>query len=207
MVGSSLQSPVAANPAIRGISEFAMKALVYHGPGAKAREDVTLPELVADSDAIVRVDTTTIFGTDLHILKGDVPAMGRTMGHEAPATRSTLGASSPTASTSAGSSGPTTRSPTFGRPERWRSSSAGADRPPSQPFTDTVRDSPRGLSRTVSIKCRYLRPGRNTTPGYRAAPSSTVRARSPYPTATRTSKRLGTVALLEVKSRRPPVRA
>ncbi|WP_143728180.1 alcohol dehydrogenase catalytic domain-containing protein [Micromonospora cremea] len=72
-----------------------MKALVYHGPGAKAWEDVTLPELVADSDATVRVDTTTIFGTDLHILKGDVPAMGRIMGHEAPATRSTLGASAP----------------------------------------------------------------------------------------------------------------
>jgi hypothetical protein len=67
MVGLSLQSPVAANPAIRGISEFAMKAPVYYGPGAKAWEDVILPELVADSDAIVRVDMTTICGTDLHI--------------------------------------------------------------------------------------------------------------------------------------------
>ncbi|MFJ2081173.1 zinc-binding dehydrogenase [Micromonospora chokoriensis] len=62
-----------------------MKALVYHGPGAKTWEDVALPELATDSDAIVRVDTTTICGTDLHILKGDVPAMvdGRIIGHEA----------------------------------------------------------------------------------------------------------------------------
>jgi alcohol dehydrogenase len=62
-----------------------MKALVYHGPGAKAWEDVDRPALVADTDAVVRVDTTTICGTDLHILKGDVPAMvdGRVIGHEA----------------------------------------------------------------------------------------------------------------------------
>jgi len=46
-----------------------MKALVYHGPGAKAWEDVANPGLAADSDAIVRVDTTTICGTDLHILR------------------------------------------------------------------------------------------------------------------------------------------
>jgi alcohol dehydrogenase len=62
-----------------------MKALVYHGPGNKAWEDVARPTLIADTDAIVRVDTTTICGTDLHILKGDVPAMveGRIIGHEA----------------------------------------------------------------------------------------------------------------------------
>jgi alcohol dehydrogenase len=62
-----------------------MKALVYHGPGAKAWEEVARPQLLADSDAIVQVDTTTICGTDLHILKGDVPAMvdGRIIGHEA----------------------------------------------------------------------------------------------------------------------------
>src|SRR5665213_1144035 len=50
-----------------------MKALVYHGPGNKAWEDVPKPELAADTDAIIRVDATTICGTDLHILKGDVP--------------------------------------------------------------------------------------------------------------------------------------
>ena len=62
-----------------------MKALVYHGPGVKAWEDVDRPSLVATTDAIVQVDTTTICGTDLHILKGDVPAMvdGRIIGHEA----------------------------------------------------------------------------------------------------------------------------
>jgi alcohol dehydrogenase len=72
-----------------------MKALVYHGPGAKAWEDVPTPTLVADSDAIVRVDTTTICGTDLHILKGDVPAMvdGRIIGHEAVGTVTEIGTS------------------------------------------------------------------------------------------------------------------
>ena len=62
-----------------------MQALVYHGPGAKAWEDVPEPEIIADTDAIVRVETVTICGTDLHILKGDVPAVtdGRILGHEA----------------------------------------------------------------------------------------------------------------------------
>jgi alcohol dehydrogenase len=70
-----------------------MKALVYHGPGAKAWEEVQRPELLVDTDAIVRVDTTTICGTDLHILKGDVPAMtdGRIIGHEAVGTVDEVG--------------------------------------------------------------------------------------------------------------------
>ncbi len=70
-----------------------MKALVYHGPGNKAWEEVARPTLVADTDAIVRVDTTTICGTDLHILKGDVPAMieGRIIGHEAVGTVAEIG--------------------------------------------------------------------------------------------------------------------
>lgn len=61
-----------------------MKALVYHGPGHKSWDDVPDPTVRAPSDAIVRVDTTTICGTDLHILKGDVPAVtpGRILGHE-----------------------------------------------------------------------------------------------------------------------------
>jgi alcohol dehydrogenase len=64
--------------------EMAMRALVYHGPGAKAWEEVPKPEITADTDAIVRVDAVTICGTDLHILKGDVPAVtdGRILGHE-----------------------------------------------------------------------------------------------------------------------------
>jgi alcohol dehydrogenase len=61
-----------------------MKALVYHGPGEKAWEEVPDPVLQQPTDVIVRIDTTTICGTDLHILKGDVPAVtpGRILGHE-----------------------------------------------------------------------------------------------------------------------------
>src|SRR4051794_673126 len=50
-----------------------MQALVYHGPGHKAWEEVATPTVIDDTDAVVRVDAVTICGTDLHILKGDVP--------------------------------------------------------------------------------------------------------------------------------------
>ena len=62
-----------------------MKALVYHGPGEKAWESAEDPAIRDPTDVIVKVDTTTICGTDLHILKGDVPAVtdGRILGHEA----------------------------------------------------------------------------------------------------------------------------
>lgn len=62
-----------------------MKGLVYHGPGAKSWEDVPDPGLQEPTDVVVQVDTATICGTDLHILKGDVPAVtaGRLLGHEA----------------------------------------------------------------------------------------------------------------------------
>lgn len=61
-----------------------MKALVYHGPGQKNWEEKPRPSLHAHTDAIVRITKTTICGTDLHILKGDVPevADGTTLGHE-----------------------------------------------------------------------------------------------------------------------------
>ncbi|MDN5723351.1 MAG: zinc-dependent alcohol dehydrogenase family protein [Corynebacterium sp.] len=61
-----------------------MKALVYHGPGKKSWEEMPDPQIRKPSDAIVQIDTTTICGTDLHILKGDVPAVeeGRILGHE-----------------------------------------------------------------------------------------------------------------------------
>ena len=61
-----------------------MKALVYHGPGEKAWEEKPRPTIKEPTDAIVRVVKTTICGTDLHILKGDVPAVtdGRILGHE-----------------------------------------------------------------------------------------------------------------------------
>jgi alcohol dehydrogenase len=52
--------------------EVTMRAMVYHGPGSKAWEEVADPQITDDGDAIVRVDTVTICGTDLHILKGDV---------------------------------------------------------------------------------------------------------------------------------------
>jgi alcohol dehydrogenase len=70
-----------------------MKALVYHGPGKKAWEEVPKPTLQSDTDAIVRVDAVTICGTDLHILKGDVPAVtdGRILGHEAVGTVDAVG--------------------------------------------------------------------------------------------------------------------
>jgi alcohol dehydrogenase len=62
-----------------------MKALVYHGPAQKAWETVPDPVIQEPTDVIVRIDSSTICGTDLHILKGDVPAVtdGRILGHEA----------------------------------------------------------------------------------------------------------------------------
>jgi alcohol dehydrogenase len=61
-----------------------MKALVYKGPGQKSWESVSLPKISRPTDAIVRIAKTTICGTDLHILKGDIPAVtdGRILGHE-----------------------------------------------------------------------------------------------------------------------------
>jgi alcohol dehydrogenase len=62
-----------------------MKALIYHGPGEKVWDTKADPVIVDPSDAIVRIDSSTICGTDLHILKGDVPEVtpGTVLGHEA----------------------------------------------------------------------------------------------------------------------------
>jgi alcohol dehydrogenase len=62
-----------------------MKALIYHGPGEKVWDTKADPVIVEPSDAIVRIDSSTICGTDLHILKGDVPEVtpGTVLGHEA----------------------------------------------------------------------------------------------------------------------------
>lgn len=70
-----------------------MKALVYHGPGRKAWETVPDPVLQEPTDAIVRIDSSTICGTDLHILKGDVPEVkpGTVLGHEAVGTITEIG--------------------------------------------------------------------------------------------------------------------
>lgn len=61
-----------------------MKALVYHGPGKLALEDKPTPVIEIPTDAIVKITKTTICGTDLHIMKGDVPTVtdGRILGHE-----------------------------------------------------------------------------------------------------------------------------
>lgn len=61
-----------------------MQALVYNGPGKKNLEDRPRPTIQAPTDAVVRITKTTICGTDLHILKGDVPtcAPGTVLGHE-----------------------------------------------------------------------------------------------------------------------------
>ena len=70
-----------------------MKALVYHGPGNKAWQDVPDAAVVDPTDAVVKVETTTICGTDLHILAGDVSAVtdGRVLGHEAVGTITEIG--------------------------------------------------------------------------------------------------------------------
>jgi alcohol dehydrogenase len=62
-----------------------MHALVYHGPGQKSWDDMPDPKIENDTDAIVRIDSVTVCGTDLHILKGDVPETtpGTILGHEA----------------------------------------------------------------------------------------------------------------------------
>ena len=61
-----------------------MKALTYHGPGKFRWDDKREPVVREPTDVLVRIERTTICGTDLHILKGDVPSVepGRTLGHE-----------------------------------------------------------------------------------------------------------------------------
>ena len=71
-----------------------MKALVYHGPGQRGWDTVDDPTIIDPTDAVVRIDTATICGTDLHILKGDVPETtpGTVLGHEAVGTVQEVGA-------------------------------------------------------------------------------------------------------------------
>jgi alcohol dehydrogenase len=61
-----------------------MKALVYNGSNSKSLDERPMPEVEAPTDAVVRLTRTTICGTDLHILRGDVPSCepGRILGHE-----------------------------------------------------------------------------------------------------------------------------
>jgi alcohol dehydrogenase len=71
-----------------------MKALVYHGPGQRGWDSVDDPTIVDPTDIVARIDTSTICGTDLHILKGDVPETtpGTVLGHEAVGTVEEVGA-------------------------------------------------------------------------------------------------------------------
>ncbi len=70
-----------------------MRAIVFQGHGREALQEVPDPEITDEADAIVRVDATTICGTDLHILGGDVPSVrqGRILGHEAVGTVAEVG--------------------------------------------------------------------------------------------------------------------
>jgi alcohol dehydrogenase len=71
-----------------------MKALVYHGPGRRGWDTVDDPTIIDQTDIVVRIDTSTICGSDLHILKGDVPETtpGTVLGHEAVGTIQEIGA-------------------------------------------------------------------------------------------------------------------
>jgi len=66
------------------MTQQTMQAVVYHGPGKKSLDSVPVPRVENPTDAVVKILKTTICGTDLHILKGDVPAVtdGRILGHE-----------------------------------------------------------------------------------------------------------------------------
>jgi alcohol dehydrogenase len=71
-----------------------MKALVYNGPGERGWDTVDDPKIIDQTDIVVRIDSSTICGTDLHILKGDVPETtpGTVLGHEAVGTVQEIGA-------------------------------------------------------------------------------------------------------------------
>lgn len=78
---STLEAPAGAGG---HLGASTMKAVVYQGPGRRVYATVPRPHVQQATDAIVEMSTTTICGTDLHILKGDVPEVtpGRVLGHE-----------------------------------------------------------------------------------------------------------------------------
>ena len=83
------------SPQTRNTTVDRMKALVYHGPGKRAWEEKPRPTIQNATDAVVRISTSTICGTDLHILKGDLPSVttGRILGHEGIGVVEAVGAS------------------------------------------------------------------------------------------------------------------
>lgn len=84
-----------ASPMSRQIlrSMATMKALVYHGQDHFGIVERPKPQVTAATDAVVKLSKTTICGTDLHILKGDVPSVqhGRILGHEGLGTIESVG--------------------------------------------------------------------------------------------------------------------
>jgi len=80
---------------MKQVAGATMHALVYHGPGKRAWEKKPRPGIREATDAVVRITTSTICGTDLHILKGDVPSVtdGRILGHEGVGVVDEVGAS------------------------------------------------------------------------------------------------------------------
>ena len=89
-----MKTATAVQPPPRAVEPDRMNALVYHGPRKRTWEDHARPTIQSATDAIVRITTSTICGTDLHILKGDVP------------TSQTVGSSAMRASASWRTSGP-----------------------------------------------------------------------------------------------------
>ena len=83
-VQNKLGGEIMNTPSNDGNNITTMKALVFHGPDKLVLEERPKPRIKQETDAIVRITTTTICGTDLHILKGDVPTIadGRILGHE-----------------------------------------------------------------------------------------------------------------------------
>jgi alcohol dehydrogenase len=82
MTIAQLELAAMSNPVLH--ASATMKALVYHSAGKIAWEDKPRPAIQHAGDAIIRMTTSTICGTDLHILKGDLPSVtgGRILGHE-----------------------------------------------------------------------------------------------------------------------------
>ena len=82
--GTGRVAASASSGSLPNVRKEMMKALVYRGPGLKGLKDCPKPTIQAPGDAIVKILKTTICGTDLHILKGDVAtcAPGRILGHE-----------------------------------------------------------------------------------------------------------------------------
>ena len=95
MEGAREEGSLSPAGVARQLAGATMDALVYHGPGKRAWEKKPRPEIREATDAVVRIKTSTICGTDLHILKGDVPSVsdGRILGHEGVGVVDDVGAS------------------------------------------------------------------------------------------------------------------